>query len=283
MPTTAANFTAAERTLRGRSYPYLIGNNVLERYNQLPQWRTSGTFSFGDDISDPDYPTTRAFDRQSHLVTRPDIAEIAAMNSAGEVSLLLELTPGSTSLYTVDTFIITGHNLHLFQGGADVYVDFDGGSGGVDVSDFSGTVYGALWDTNTTPWDDGRRLISQEVGITGTASRFTAIRYARIRIVPAGDFEDDANNPLVPEIGEVWLGRRRQMSTMPDRPWSNRRGRGVSTLHIGETNIQTAYRQTSKQSLLGMTVRSGGSYEGSLGWSQLNELQKVGFFAVASR
>ncbi len=255
MPTTADNIPTSERAARLQGCPYLVGNNVLERYNVLPQWRVSGAWDSGTDISDnTNYPVWHAWDRSGDAVTRPT----SAAQNQTECSFIMDLNPGTTTtLGEVDTFVVIGHNFHTWDPATtEVYLDLDLGDGDLPpapVPDFSGNVTGAFWDM--ADWDDGRRLISQEVGLLGADSRFSTIRYARLRIVrTSGNF-----GSVVPEFSELWLGRRRQMSYFPNVPFDNRAGQSDRVDHHAEGGHVTTYFKTSKQAILNMTVRSGGA------------------------
>lgn len=199
----ATTVSAAEQAARARDVPNLVANNVLERYVALPQWRVSGSWASGTDISDNDtYPVWRAFDRQAHLYTQP-----TTVNGETEVSFLLDLTAGTTDADTIDSAFVVGHNFHLLGGNLSVTLDIS------DVNTFSGadpsTLTLVTWTNPTT----SQRFGTQN--FVTTQARYTSVRYLRLRIrKTSGTFSS-----VIPKIGELWIGRRRQLGRFPKTPW----------------------------------------------------------------
>lgn len=191
--------SAAEVAARDRGAPLFVATNILEQYTTVPQWRLSGSWATGTNISAPSAPTFRCFDRRAKLPT-----QATAASGQSAVSLLFDLTASVDRSF--DCAFIFGTNIESLGGEVDVTLTIS------DVNTFSGadpsTVDLATW----SPTTNGRLgSIALE---TADGKRYSSVRYLRLKFVQnVGTF---ATNP---RVGEVWLGRRRQLPHPPSIPY----------------------------------------------------------------
>ncbi len=204
---------ADELTAKAAGYPLVVGSNVLETYNALPQWRTTGSWASGSDVSLSGYPARLAIDRRAKTYTMPDISGTPPTS----ISLIFDCNGSSRRSGEADVIAILGHNFHLCDPDS-INVDI------ADTNDFTGGSFVTMkqWSSasnwETTNGIAPRRLIS--LGLTGSAAqprRINTIRYVRVQLNKAAGFT------VAPQIGEVILGRRCQFTTngqlpFPDRP-----------------------------------------------------------------
>lgn len=191
-----AEISATEIALRDADKPQLIAQ-AIPTTPAFVGWNTAGTVG-GGDSSDSGYPASRSIDGFAHLYTRPDTAQ-------------------------VDWYLV-------FDFGTGVEFDWIGLIGG---SETMRSVFDS-WDLQIA--DDGAFTVnlitipigvstSQAVRITqavprhaaaaGTdANRYSNVQYARLR------FRANLGTNQ-PEIGEVVLGRRRQLKHKPRTPYDD--------------------------------------------------------------
>jgi hypothetical protein len=186
-----------ELAARALDVSMFVGNNVLERYQALPQWRSGGSWAAGSDLTDGNGPTRWAFDRQANLPTFP--TSVAAFTT---VSLIFDLTPGTADRDAFDSVFIFGHNFYQL-GYCRITLEI------ADTNDFSG---GSFFTVAT--WDDpatALRLASL------SNIRWSSLRYMRLRIrcYTAADHLTPAAITTVPYLCELWCGRARQQPHFP--------------------------------------------------------------------
>ena len=178
-----------------RDAPLLGGRNKLADCSADPQWRTSGSWTTGSDVTQAHYRTHRAYDGWHHAPTRP---------SSGAAHHYLILDFGSEIAF--DLFGIFGHNFHLLGGVVTV---------SLQVADNS------AYTTNLQTlqaWSPSAidRIFTCAIGagvIPGinNAGLVTGVRYARIKI----DYDGGAPHP---EISEVYFGSRFALPRLADLP-----------------------------------------------------------------
>lgn len=152
------------------------------------------------------YPIKNAYDDLVDLVTKPSVAVVT--DNVWYIVFDLGIT------VTIDMAAIIGHNFGTL-GGVTITLEVD------DVGTFdSGNLQTiATW---TTPTDDDR-LIELELKHTGSvALEYFDLQFIRLKIAAAGD--------IIPEVGDLFLGKRYQLKSNP------RVGFDPTSLH-GESEI----------------------------------------------
>lgn len=192
MAWSAADIDSAEITDAAADYPLFLAGHVIRGAssgaNFDARWNADGNFATAAD-NNATYPPRRAYDSQSHIDTRSN----TAVTSGNPQWLIFDAGTGEV-FADFDCVMIGGHNLGTNSATCNLYV-----ANGANVS--AGTQI-ATW----SPSDD-KRLVSLDLDDAANANpqRFTGARYVGIQItVLSGSFN--------PRIGEVWLGRRRQLS-----------------------------------------------------------------------
>lgn len=206
MPYVRSTIPADEVASYTADVPMLVGNNIASDYLAMPQWRLSGSWASGSNTTNSSYPTLRAFDGQGLARTQPTIGA-----SEVEVSLIFDLTAGTDGPHTWDTALIWNHNL------ASLGTNFNVTLSVSDLESFTGgtTLVIAQWN-GVGGFTSGRLVATSLSDGAGTPNqRYTTVRYVRLRFVTTSGFLAGA-----PSIGEVWLGRRRQMAYQPNVPWA---------------------------------------------------------------
>jgi hypothetical protein len=157
------------------------------------------------DDSATNSPASNATDRRASRVTKPTTARLIQY---------LALDLGSTFAADVDLAAVIGANLGAIS--AD-------GSGtltvALDVADDSAFVTGkqTVWTQTVAGDTKNQRLVSMVGTVLGLAHtgaaalRYTGARFWRLKI-------SRASGTFIPQIGDLWLGRRRQMRSKPLLP-----------------------------------------------------------------
>lgn len=274
--TTFTAFGASELAAWNSGAPFLIGNHVLERYATLPQWRVAddptagigpgnaiGWGGGGTNVTDnTSYPVWHLWDRSGEAVSRPATSLLAL--SATNVALIGEWTPSTADIDAWDTAIILGHNFDTFGNAFDAY--FQVTNDNTDADFASSMDYFRWGPTAITINADGRRLSGLSFTF-GDRQRVTNGRYWRLLLsLSSGSFS------TLPEISELWVGRARQLSYFPDRPFDAHKGHAEAVDHKSESGQMTRYFRYSKQAVFNMTLRSGGADRN--GHNQNTELEQ---------
>jgi len=192
MAWSSAALTAAEIADAAADKP-LIAVQAIPNAPTVERWTKTGTTA-GTDYALSTHPTKRAHDGQGGLVTKTD----------GELSATWYLTYDLAAAgVEFDCAFLIGHNLNTL-GVTDLELSI------ADAADFA-TNLQTIHDFGAPA--SGNRLAALSLFHTGAAAlRYSAVRYARLKIVGPGN--------ITPEIGELILGRRRQLPRNPDMPWS---------------------------------------------------------------
>jgi len=191
MAYSAADISAQEISDAAADYPLVISRNVIELAKGdgsfAAEWRTSGSFASGADATDSDYPTTAAYDLHSHVDTRPD---------SSQTTWYLMFNLGAT-LNDISTAVIGGHNLGSNTATVDLEI--------ADDNAFSTNLVSLVqW----TPATDVRLVsVDLDEGANANARRISDAQFVRLKIVAGAGF--------VPQVGEVYLGDRRQLHASP--------------------------------------------------------------------
>lgn len=199
MVLTVTNSDANEITARDANIPSFLGLTLMDdRATPAGRWVTGSALSdivfTGADITDPIYPTTRAFDRNPWTTTRPDGTE-----SGNEfVGLVFHLNPGSDDEHTVDSLsfqVLNGSSLSAYTFRVDVasLADF---SDAVNLTAIGGSAFnGAIVD----------------VGLGGSQEdQVTGVEYIRFVLDAVA-----THNATPAQCGHAIAGKRRQMANQP--------------------------------------------------------------------
>tara|TARA_Y100000310_G_scaffold338740_1_gene429300 strand:+ start:891 stop:1781 length:891 start_codon:yes stop_codon:yes gene_type:complete len=175
--------TSAELALVSGDKPVLVAKHVIA--SAAPsgsniKWLAGDNLT-GTDITHASYPIKRVFDKHQHLYTKPN---------TGGIEFNLSMNLGAA--YEFDMIMIGGHN---FGTEGSLTVKFEKGT---DAT-FGSTTTLSTW----TPGSSDKRLVSLvlDTGGDGTALRWTE-QYLRINIT---------GSTFTPQIGEIWVGRRRHL------------------------------------------------------------------------
>lgn len=251
MAWTSAAISSDEITAKGRGYPMLLGTNVLERYNELPQWRTSGVWSLGADSTSSAGPTRLAFDRVGLSQT------FSVASGATTVSLIFDLTTSASTSF--DTIVILGHNFPSVVNLGEVSVDIanDDAFGAGNVNNIVAWASASDWTaTNGNP----KRLIGTNLqnGVTSPV-RFSNVQYLRLKFdVSIGVFT------TLPKVGELWVGRRRQLTLKGEIPFADRPYNGEGATFRSQSGNAIRHSLFSGASDRSVTFNTGGTAIGAL-------------------
>lgn len=181
MAYTATAIDSAELALATAGKPIICGLNAMHLSGVDARWTPGGTFT--TDESDPDFPAFRGHDRLTQYPTKGD--------TGGTAWYYVVSLPAATEY---DFVAFTGHNFgDLTSALATVQID--------DGATFPSPV--AIMGPVSLDGNKRRILL--------LTSRYTGDHYLRLRITTGAS--------EIPEIGELWLGRRRQLSRKPNRPY----------------------------------------------------------------
>lgn len=199
MALVETSVSAEEVAAKALDYPMFVGNNILERSSIPPQWRVAGSWSAGADTTVNAAPTRLAYDRNGLTQTRCSVV------GQTQVSLLFDLSASALEVGSFDTVFVIGHNYHLLGGLDSVQLEIG------DDPTFTGHWPLALWTSFTSSQRQVSVSLNNSVGVPN--SRFHSVRYLRLRHTCAAGFAAS------PAIGELVVGRRRQMTSMPMLPF----------------------------------------------------------------
>ena len=230
---TTGTVTAANQSAYNARKPILVGENILENAATANWYELVSPSTVVDtgDVSavNASFPTTRVYDRHNHLVAKP--TRRAAPNSSSGYGIIFDL--GSTD-YSFDCVVIAGHNLSSLQStatsnGGDLYVQV----WAADDINFTTNVkqVATFWGGHTGSFTDNKPLTSFDCGTNhgsvgniegaGEFTTYSSVRYLQISVY------DDTNTTGAsaissPELGEVFIGTRRQLSAQPNLPLSTK-------------------------------------------------------------
>lgn len=246
MPYVRSTIPSAELTSFTADKPMIMANNIVSDFTVSPQWRLSGSWASGADITNSTFPVVRAFDGQAFGQTRPTIGA-----SEVQVSFICDLTTGTDGPHTWDTAVIWGHNL------ATLGTNFNAELTISDLNTFAtdaSTRTVAQW--NGAGGFTTARLVSTQLsdGSGVLNQRYTTVRYMRLRFITTTGFLAGA-----PGFGELWLGRRRQMSYFPDTPWAEANLQSDVTDFVSRSGSRTRYVRNRGQRIFEPTWRFDGA------------------------
>ena len=224
--------TAAELALVTNDKPMLVGSHVIATSAPTGaniKWLAGDNLS-GTDLTHASYPIKRVFDKHQHLYTKPD--------TGGGVEFNLSMNLGAA--YEFDMVMIGGHN---FGTEGSLTVKFEKGTS----STFGTTSTLSTW----TPGSSNKRLVSVALDTDGdgTALRWSE-QYLRINIT---------GSTFTPQIGEVWVGRRRHLPYKFNIASQEKRTRSEVLRFESRSGITTTYTLSQGRALRSGVVEMDGS------------------------
>lgn len=234
MAWSSAALTADEIAYAAADKPILVGIQALES-PQTARWDSDGSLASGSDISATGYPARWSYDRRSAFPTKPNAG---ATNQY--LTFRLNASPDD-----VDCAFIMGHNFGTI-GGLTVTLEI------ADTNDFGGGTFKtiATWSPTTDA-----RLASLSLHHTGAAAlRYSGLSYVRLHT---------SGGSHTPEVGELWLGRRRQLKHKPNEPYADYANHFVSSQRVFETKsavISTSVRHKGRRQLQAHINPSSSTY-----------------------
>lgn len=211
MAYSSADLSANELAWMADDKPLLNARNWV-RGASTHLWDADGVSTFTD-ISASGFPATAAYDSHMHVVTKPN---------AAATTQYFVVDYGSEAM-EIDCIFILGHNFSSVGGGLDVTVEI------ADDNAFSSNMIEiASW----SPSSDARLVALDLDHGTGTSQRYSSVRY--LRVIMTGTSH-------TPEIGELILGRRRQLKHNPIVPWDDGHLRSKVATFESSSGVRTQY------------------------------------------
>lgn len=208
MAWASADIPAAEVALLAADKPVMLGQNLLRDASQVFMSRDSILSLPASDDSDPDHPSSMLYDGMTHA---------RAKGNADDNQWFIHMDFGTDGV-TFDSIAFLNHN--LWSEGTTLLriqvFDDDAYSTGAK------TIYeDASFDTSRS---DDRRLALLDLHHIGDTDpqRYTTVQYLRVLITGVAGSR--------PEIGELIVSRRTQLTANPIDPWDpNNLNSGVRT------------------------------------------------------
>jgi hypothetical protein len=221
----SAQLGATSRANAAANKPLLVGAHSLRDVPSSVQWRTSGSWAAGSDGTDTtNGPASYLWDGFVDLRSKP---------SSAQATWYLIINHSAT-LTAFDCIFIISHNLGTLGGVTVTYEVAD------DNAYTSNLVQVASWAVTTST----KRLVALKLDHTGAgiARQYTSVQYSRLKIVAAG--------AVTPEIGELILGTRRQLTRKPNREFDPDHLRSYASKFRGGTRKVTSYVEAQGQKIL---------------------------------
>jgi hypothetical protein len=207
MAYSAANLTTAESTGFTADKPMLVSQSLVS--TTVARWNDAGTTTDASTTA-ADGPAVRAYDSVGSLQTKDTSADLATR--------YLVFDTGASSVISFDTCLILNHNMNS---GANPFQTIS-----LEIADnaaFSSNLI-EIFKYTVSGTTDNRLLCtnlnsaggSSTYDSSGTAQRYSSVRYIRLKITAAAGTARQA------KIGEVVLGTRHQLQRNPDTPWNNK-------------------------------------------------------------
>jgi len=205
MTYSAGNLTTAETTGFDNDKPMLVSQSLVSP--TVARWNDAGTTTDAATTA-ADGPAVRAYDNIGSLQTKDTSADLTARYLVFDI--------GASSTISFDTCLILNHNMNS-GGFNEISLEIS------DSADFTSNLI-EIYSYSVSGTDDDRLLCtnlnsagaSSTYDPSGTAQRYSGVRYVRIKITATSGTARQA------KIGEVWLGTRYQLQRNPDVPWNNK-------------------------------------------------------------
>ena len=215
VPTVDLTNAAADR-------PLILSNHQLRDLSTaaFPNFEVTWKTSLGVDVTDPDFPTSRLYDNQAHLISKP--------TGAAATTWYLEFVfdDANDGNADFDTMVLLNHNFGPARFVEVFVANFGNWFGQQEIQEWTNGAPHAILD---------QRLCSIDLGMTLLPRRFSNVTYCRIKITTG------ALTPIVPQIGEVLLGRRCQLYRKPLPPFSMETTSSSTTTFDSDAGITTRY------------------------------------------
>lgn len=197
--------------------PMLVGSQALEFATSM-QWRSTGSWDTGSDITDTTMPTRFAADRYGVGRTAPNSSAATATTTY----LMLDLNPATVP--DIDMALIWNHNLDQVTGLDSVALQIS------QFSDFSAITTLKNWTSFTND-----RIVSLNLTVSSIPnSGVRGVRYARL----AFHTSNGGGFVTVPALGELWLGTQRQLGHFPQIPWDE----NTLQSNVADFNAKSGHR-----------------------------------------
>lgn len=211
------DITQAEQDAWIAGKPCFVGFNVLSLSVVTPEWSTLGGWPTSTDSVDPDAPTSRLTDGKGTPTSYPT-------GTSAFWALLFELDD-TDARNEFDCALLLGHNFEeITSGQLDVSIRI------ADTNDFSGASarYPYVWEDV-----GGNPLRLQSFDLDDQSDdmpqRYSGVKYVAVYFTGTG------TGNYIPRIGELVLGRRRQLVRAPtdDHDPSPRESQVIDRAHDG--------------------------------------------------
>lgn len=214
MAYSSAQISAADLALLAADKPVLSTNAIR---SAIVEWRIDGSFDSGVNATDPSYPGSRIYDGKTHVRTR-------ATTTASDISLMIDT---GTDGIEFDFFSIIGHNFGDSSTNVTYTLQIS------NNSDFSLNVV-TLAASTFIVGNGNPRIIDMSLFHTGSVPlRYSGVQYIRIRLQSVSLYKF--------EIGELILGRRRQLKRQPNIPWDDYALGSLSDMAVSMAGVITKY------------------------------------------
>jgi hypothetical protein len=236
MAYTRAALPAIEQTLMSNDKPILFGHNGLYLSGNSAFWGVSDSDTTDNDDED-DYPSARLYDGYDHLQSAPDSADTTwylHFRFTGSA-----ITFDSLALLNCTLTNCTSIELSIADNSAQTSNQW------TTTISHNATENPA---TNTFNLQSSRRIVTYRLLDSGTPQRITNLVYARLKFT--------MSSAAIPFVGEVMLGRRRQLKHAPDVPWAAfHRVIGVDR-HESLSGVVTDYVRYTNRRRIDATLRT---------------------------
>lgn len=211
MAFTGVALSAGEISAFAADKPILIGKNALEDRVQDSSWQIVEEEAIATDLATTGFETGFAADGQHGVVTKPDTNASLSYYFKMELTETVNLVDNG-----IDGLGIFGHNFNALtnQSGGPYVIVLD-----LQISNNADYTAKTSIMGRTLPSGGDNRLPVVEYTLIGGFARWRKVRHIQLKITttnPAGFGVD------VPEIGQIVLAHRRQMSRQPLDPWDPR-------------------------------------------------------------
>jgi len=231
-----SSISAADLAYLAANRPLAITTQAVGPFSAVApyQWSiVAGSFADAD-VSDPDWPTRRLSDGHGYLPSKPS-ASLSGMFRAWAMVQCNTSKP-------FDCAVILGHNFgSLCAAGVLVTLEV------ADNDTFSTNLskvyqWGSIGDYITT----NRRLVSTSLVPLGESGSklLSGVAYARVKVQTS----DSSDFLELPRIGEIILGRRRQLPFAGLHPYNYRSIRSTAFDFTSKGGVTTRYPAARGQS-----------------------------------
>jgi hypothetical protein len=203
MAWSSAALSSDETAWAAADYP-LMAIQAIPLSPTLCKWVEEAVIGANDitvwvDRTDSNYPSRRAYDGLPGYVTKPSGAV------ADDVwYFCFDMAAAGIEF---DSVFILNHNFHTANGGSPI-------TGGLTLEISDDNDWAAFEGPFSSSPTTGDRIGDLDIHHTGSVPlRYSGVRYARLKISNSG------NGNIVPEIGELFLGRRYQLASPPLNPF----------------------------------------------------------------